>query len=173
MLITIGVGIITFGIGMFVGKMLKSSKLESLESKSLFQTFIANLKAKIAQKKLEKAERTKMMNESRIAALKELQPEMIALLKEQELKKMTGQDKKDKLKKLADAFSPSGSGMGATNKLNTMLGNPQPIQQQFQQPIQQQQPKPPMQQQQQQPPQQQQMNKPGFDVGEKLKRMLR
>ena len=200
MMITIGIGIITFTIGMFVGSMIKKQPRED-GHKNLFRTVVDNIKAKIAQNKLEKAARTKMMNEARLAALQNLQPEMIEMMKQEELKKLTGEGKKNKLQKFADAMSTKGTGLGSTEKLNRMLGIQQPQaqhqqQQQYQQPIQQ--PQQPFYQQQQyqqpiQQPQQQQTNSrnkkkkkgqhntqqplkkqtPVFNINDKLNKMLR
>ena len=166
---------------MFVGSMIKGNTDETTKQ-NLFQTAVANIKAKIAQKKLEKAARTKMMNEARLAALHELKPQMTEMMKQEELKKLTGEGKKDKLKKLAAAFSMKGTGIGSTNKINQMLG----VQQPQQQPIQQQQQVQPQQQYQQQHQpiqqqptyqqgQQQQVKQPQqkpIDINKKLKELL-
>jgi hypothetical protein len=152
-LIVIGVGIICLAIGLFIGKMLSSPSDDD-------NTFVQKFKARMAEKKAEKDYRKQLEMQARAQALKELQPAMVAKLKEQELKKMTGEDKREKMQKFADAFSMGGQGgLGSDAKINQILGK-EPQQQAPPQYQQQPQQYPPSQQYQQPYPVNQQYQQP-------------
>jgi hypothetical protein len=95
----------------------------------LISKLITKIKNRLETKRKEKEFKNKIMTEAREQALLELRPEMVQHIKEQEIKKMTGQDKTDKLEKLAKAFSFGGMSNGGQNggnstsdKINRMLG---------------------------------------------------
>jgi len=126
-IITIGIAIIMLGIGLFVGKLLTSnSTINNNDGKqSLFQQWKANRAAKKAAKRKEAEVRKAMQAKAREQALLEMQPELVAHMKQQEMDKLTGVDKKKKLEKFVNAFSMSGSGFNSEQKLNSMLGGNQ------------------------------------------------
>jgi len=119
MILEIGIGILSFGIGLFVGSFLNSLKYKKSVSNNKDEDL--NMFAKWAQEKskkemIEKEQKEKyekMRNEALIKAqeqaFKEVQPELIEQLKQQEIRKITGQDKKDKLQKFADMFATNNS----------------------------------------------------------------
>lgn len=103
----------------FVGYMI--FKKDSVTNTSKFDDFIDEIKLNNKQKREDNIIMKKLQREARIEALKELKPVIKEKIKEQELKKLTGEDKKEKLQKFADAFSMKGSGIGSTEKINSML----------------------------------------------------
>lgn len=112
--------------------------LSKLWGKTIFPDMIKN-------KKEEKAVKRGIVKEARKQALEESKPALVEHYKQQEIDKMTGKSKQDKMQKFADNFSLGG--LGNTNKIEQMLGQPiqggqqpqQPVQQQpqYQQPVQQ------------------------------------
>jgi len=136
-IITIGINIIMLGIGIFVGKRLthNSPNNNNDGKQSMFKNWINNIKQNISEKKAEKQMRAKLKKQARMEAFKQMQPELVKHMIEQERKKITGEDKKEKLKKLANAFSMSGTGFNSEQQLNNMLGGQKPVQQHVQKPI--------------------------------------
>ncbi len=138
MMIEIGIGIIAFGTGMFFGSMIEKIKNKSTEkspasSDSIFSRWVEKKKLEKFQKKAENEYRTKLKQNARAQALREMHPELVKHMKEEERKKLTGEDKKDKLTKFANAFSMGGQGQGGfntSNKIADMLGTGQPPTQQ-------------------------------------------
>ena len=102
-LITIGVGIIMAGTGLFVGKYLTETEF-------------------FKKKQEERAFKKELQRIAKEQALKEAMPEMVKRYKEEEIKKMTGEYRKEKMEKFANAFK-----MGDTNNdmfnPNKILGN--------------------------------------------------
>lgn len=141
-LIILGTGILCLGVGLFIGKIItKSSQhhiLNNTEKKpSIFDKWVQTIKGDMAQKSLEKKIRKDLETKARMQALENMQPTLIKHMEEQERKKLTGEDKAEKMAKFAKAFSMGGEqgNFNTTNKLNNMLGiqqpqaQPQPIQQ--------------------------------------------
>jgi len=125
-IITIGISIIMLGIGLFIGKLFSSSpSYNDMTKQSIFKTWINNIKQNMAERKAEKQLRTKLKKHARMEALKQMQPELVKHMIEEERKKITGEDKKEKLQKFANAFSMSGTGVNSEQKLNNMLGGNQ------------------------------------------------
>lgn len=140
MILEIGIGIIAFGTGLFVGSLVEKLKVKAMNGDSAFSTWVQERQKASDQKKAEKAYMAQLKQSARMEAMQQMQPELVAHMKEQERKKLTGEDKKEKLAKFANAFSMSG--MNTDDKLNRMLGTgqqpvaqpvaPQPV---YQQPV--------------------------------------
>lgn len=122
MLIEIGVGIICLGVGLFAGKMFFSKNVKPEGEPNLLERWIQAKQEKKAKEKEFAARQEAMFEEARVEALKELKPSMVEHIKQQELDKLTGKAKTNKLQKFADAFSMKGTGLGSTDKINMMLG---------------------------------------------------
>ncbi len=116
MIIYIGIGIILIGVFLFLYKILKD------------KTFLINpLKEKIAEKKAEQKAISELKREARLQALTELQPKLVKKYKEEELKKMTGVARKEKLEKFANAFKMNSgeNNSGGMFDVNKLMGSSQ------------------------------------------------
>jgi len=85
-----------------------------VEQKSFIRKLADRLKEKREQKEILRKKQQEenliiesIKSEARQEAFRELKPELIKRFKEEEIKRITGQDKQDKLKKFADAFKLS------------------------------------------------------------------
>jgi hypothetical protein len=83
--------------------------ITELWNKTVFPDMIAKRKAeKQAQQELE----NELRKEAREQAIKEAKPIIVERMKQEEINKLTGQGKSDKLKKLGEAFSKVGQNVG-------------------------------------------------------------
>lgn len=98
----------------------KESALKRLWNATIFPDMIREMKAKKAREREAKAKMKELQHEARLEAMEELKPALKEKLKEKELKKLTGEDKKEKLQKFADAFSMKG--MGGGKDIGAMMG---------------------------------------------------
>lgn len=121
MIMEIGIGFISFGIGLFAGSLIEKAKNKSGDGTGALSSWLENIKKKKERKEAEKKFRETIKENARAEALKQMQPELVKHMIEEERKKLTGEDKKEKLKKFADAFSMGN--LGTDEKLNKMLGN--------------------------------------------------
>ena len=124
MILSIGIGIVCFGIGMFIGSFIEKMKRDTGKDSNMLKDFIKNKQEQNRVKKEEKDMMNKLRQEARMEAMQNMKPELVQHMKEQELKKLTGEDKKEKLQKFADAFSMGGS-FNSSDKINNMLGTQQ------------------------------------------------
>jgi hypothetical protein len=102
----------------------KESALKRLWNATVFPEMMAKKRAKkeaeaIADAKV-KAKLDSIREKAREKAFDELEPTLIDKMKEEEMRKMTGEAKKDKLKKFGDAFKLDG--FDTNDKLGRMLG---------------------------------------------------
>jgi len=102
----------------------KESALKRLWNATVFPEMMAKKRAKkeaeaIADAKV-KAKLDSIREKARDKAFDELEPTLIEKMKEEEMRKMTGEAKKDKLKKFGDAFKLDG--FNTNDKLGQMLG---------------------------------------------------
>ena len=113
-LITIGIAIIFLGVGLFLGKML---------NKEFFDKIKQRQQEKLKQKEI----RRELELNAREEALKNMYPELVKKKEQEEINKLTGQYKKDKLEKFSKMFNMGGQGQQdgsfSQNKINNMLGN--------------------------------------------------
>lgn len=119
MLIEIGIAMIFLGVGLFLGKMLNKDFFDKIKQKK--------------QQKLKQKEQMRAIElKAREEAIQSLYPEIVKKMKEQELKKITGEDKKEKMEKFANAFSMGGNNSQQGNtqnkfanafNMNTQQGN--------------------------------------------------
>jgi len=98
----------------------KESALKRLWNATIFPDMIKESKAKKARQREEKKEMARLRHEAKLEAMKEMKPQLVAKLKEEELKKLTGQARKEKMQKFADAFSMKN--MGGTKDVGAMMG---------------------------------------------------
>ena len=130
MIITIGIAILTLGVGLFIGASITKSSNNNVEQKpSIFSKFIERYKENREIKRVEAEQRRIMEVQARMEALSQMKPELVKHMMEQERKKLTGEDKTQKLEKFANMFKTGSSGFNAEQKLNNMMGVPQQPQQ--------------------------------------------
>jgi hypothetical protein len=102
----------------------KESALKRLWNATVFPEMIAKKRAKKEQEAAAEAKVKARLDEirgkAREKAFDELEPTLIEKMKEEEMRKMTGEAKKDKLKKFGDAFKLDG--FNTNDKLGQMLG---------------------------------------------------
>ena len=98
----------------------KESALKRLWNATVFPDMIKESKAKKARQREEKKQMARLRHEAKLEAMKELQPQLVEKLKQEELKKMTGEARKEKMQKFADAFSMKG--MGGGRDIGAMMG---------------------------------------------------
>ncbi|MFW6007846.1 MAG: hypothetical protein ACOCP8_01165 [archaeon] len=108
--IMIGIAIVFLGVGFVIAKMLNKDFFEKIKNKR--------------QEKLKQKEKMRALElQAREEALKNLYPEIVKKMQEKELKKITGEDKKEKMQKFANAFSMGGQTNNTQDKISNMLGN--------------------------------------------------
>lgn len=98
----------------------KESALKRLWNATIFPEMIQASKAKKARQREEKRQMAALRHEAKIQAMQEMKPELVAKLKQEELDKLSGKARSDKLKKLGDAFSMKN--MGGGRDVGAMMG---------------------------------------------------
>ena len=121
----------------------EESWIKKMWNKTIFPDMIKN-KKEANKRKREEAEKIKQIrHEARKQALEEIQPQIVEEIKKQELDKLTGKKKQDWMEKLSKGFEMKGDGalgggmdkvvnmmgvgtggVGGTDKINMMLGQP-------------------------------------------------
>ena len=150
-MIELGIGIISFGCGLFVGSIISNLKHGTNTStgangtgastgangtgangtdnkENVFKKWVQARNIKKEQEMKDKIIIDKMrmeaLDEARKQAYHDIKPELIKHLKEQEMKKFTGEDKKDKMAKFANMFATSSNqGSSAQGSSNQSSGN--------------------------------------------------
>lgn len=88
MIIEIGIGLTSLGLGLFLGKYMNNSD------------FLKNYKEERQFKK-------EMQRQARMEAYKQMMPELVEKMKKDEIDKMTGKKRNDNLEKFAKMFETS------------------------------------------------------------------